>query len=247
MIAALREDPRMEKTKFLLYGFSEGTMISSLVADRGNVRVDALLLQGYVHDNLYDVLVWQNQGNGIMLHNNRFFDRDGDGRISREEYEREEAKDYKTYLFHDADFEEIDVDGDGYITTSDLGALRMPALHEPLMDAIARNDDDWIRNHYMELTTNWFRGHFALEPNKSRLLRLDLPIFIFHGTHDPNVPVEDVRDIEERFRVSGKTNLTCFIFDHHNHDLNYELWLVKKRWPEGLVKIFETAEELSRP
>jgi len=113
------------------------------------------------------------------------------------------------------------------------------------MDAISRDDNKWISDDYMELTFNWFKAHFALEPNKTRLLRLDLPIYIFHGTHDANAPIEGVYDIQERFRVLGKTNLYCHIFEDHNHDLNFEKWLTEKVWAEGLQRIFDTSAELS--
>lgn len=96
----------------------------------------------------------------------------------------------------------------------------------------------------MELTSNWFKAHFQLEPNKSRLLRLILPIYIFHGEDDANVPVEGVYDIEERFRILNKKNLTVYIFKGHNHDLNFEDWLVKKEWSAGMIKIFETAARI---
>jgi pimeloyl-ACP methyl ester carboxylesterase len=110
------------------------------------------------------------------------------------------------------------------------------------MEKIATGDEKWIQENYFHLTIDWFRQHFALEANKTRLLRLDIPIYVFHGTDDANAPVENVYDLQERFRVSGKNNLHAFVFEKHNHDLNFRQ--TGKEWSEGYRKIFECAVEL---
>lgn len=242
IISTLKKDKRLKNCNIILYGLSEGTIIAPLIVERDRVKVDAIFLHGYDNENLYDVLEWQNEGNGIMIMANQYFDKNGDKKISSEEYDAKDAivLAYKRYLFQNVDFESLDKDQDGFITTGDIGSMRKN-LHEGLLKAIQDDDNVWIRNNYMELTSNWFKTHFQLEPNKSRLLRLNLPIYIFHGTCDANVPVEGVYDIEERFRIMGKKNLTVYIFEGHNHDLNFEDWLVKKKWSEGMLKIFEMA------
>lgn len=88
------------------------------------------------------------------------------------------------------------------------------------------------------------KDHFNLEANKTRLLRIEIPIFIFHGTADGNAPVEGVYDIQSRFKQAGKTNLQCLIFEGHNHDLNYLDWPYKHTISEGLNSIFYTSELL---
>lgn len=242
IISTLKKDKRLKNCNIILYGLSEGTIIAPLIVERDRVKVDAIFLHGYDNENLYDVIKWQNEGNGIMIMANQYFDKNGDKKISSEEYDAKDAivLAYKRYLFQNVDFESLDKDQDGFITTGDIGSMRKN-LHEGLLKAIQDDDNVWIRNNYMELTSNWFKTHFQLEPNKSRLLRLNLPIYIFHGTCDANVPVEGVYDIEERFRIMGKKNLTAYIFEGHNHDLNFEDWLVKKKWSEGMLKIFEMA------
>lgn len=99
MITSLLNDQRFKHCKIILYGLSEGTVIAPIVAERGNVNIDALLLHGYTHDNMYDVVKWQNEGHGIMLMVCSIFDQDGDKAISKEEYEstNERAIDYPTY------------------------------------------------------------------------------------------------------------------------------------------------------
>ena len=193
MIATLKKDKRLKNCNIILYGLSEGTIIAPLIVERDRVQVDAIFLHGYDNENLYDVIEWQNEGNGIMVMANQYFDKNGDKKISSEEYDAKDAivMAYKRYLFQNMDFESLDKDQDGFITTGDIGTMRRN-LHEGLLKAIQDDDNVWIRNNYMELTSNWFKTHFQLEPNKSRLLRLNLPIYIFHGTCDANVPVEGV-------------------------------------------------------
>jgi alpha-beta hydrolase superfamily lysophospholipase len=239
-VAAIKRDRRFRDCKILLYGISEGTMIAPLVVERGKVKVDGLLLHGYCNENMYDVMKWQN-GGGVIRGFTLVMDRDDDGAISREEYEVPALEQYRAALLQDLPFDIFDVDGNGLWEAGDIGKMRMETIDKNIMDGIAAGDDTWIWDNYFRSTISWFRGHFRLEANKTRMLRLDLPIHIFHGTHDANVPVEGVYDIAERFRVCGKTNLTTHIFKRHNHDLNLEVWLRTKKYPEGLQKIFDTA------
>ena len=245
MIASLKMDENLKDCNIILYGLSEGTIIAALVAERNRVKVNAIFMQGYDNENLFDIVKWQNQGYGIMILANQYFDKNGDKKINKEEYYLNDpmVSAYRKYLFQNMNFDSLDENLDGFITVDDIGAMRKD-LHDSLLKAIKEDDNAWIRNNYMELTSNWFKAHFQLEPNKSRLLRLILPIYIFHGEEDANVPVEGVYDIEERFRILNKKNLTVYIFKGHNHDLNFEDWLVKKEWSAGMIKIFETAARI---
>ena len=38
-------------------------------------KIDALLLHGYAHDNMFDIIKWQNNGGGAMIMINSVFDR----------------------------------------------------------------------------------------------------------------------------------------------------------------------------
>lgn len=245
MIKSLSREKQFMNCKMLLYGMSEGTVIAALVAERRKVKVDALLLHGYAHDNMFDIIKWQDEGNGVMIIANSIFDRNNDKLISREEYEEndEQTKRQKTYLFQDMAFDSLDVVKDGFIDIKDIGKMRAP-FHEHLMKCVEHNDGSWIKNHYFNITPQWFKKHFELEPNKTRLLRVDVPIHVFHGVDDANVPVESLYDLQSRFKVCNKTNLTIHVFEKHNHDLNFADWLTQKRWSEGLKEIFIVARNM---
>ena len=105
-------------------------------------------------------------------------------------------------------------------------------------------NDAWIWQNYFRVTSNWLKDHFNLEANKTRLLRIDIPVYIFHGVDDGNVPIEGVYDIQSRFRQANKTNLQCFIFEGHNHDLNYLDWPFEHKISEGLNSIFNASQLL---
>ena len=56
-----------------------------MVAERKKVKIDALLLHGYAHDNMFDIIKWQNNnGGGAMIMINSVFDRNDDDAVDRE-------------------------------------------------------------------------------------------------------------------------------------------------------------------
>jgi pimeloyl-ACP methyl ester carboxylesterase len=242
MVSFLKKDKRFEHCKIILYGISEGTIIASMVADRQKVKIDALLLHGYAHENMFDIIKWQNMGEGVMKMINSIFDKNKDNAVSKEEYEFEDPTlaAYRNYLFSNLSFDSTDVVKDNVIDIKDIRQMRAP-FNDALMAKIAENDGAWIWQNYVKISIGWLREHFALEPNKTRLLRINIPIHIFHGTEDANVPVESVYDLESRFKVCKKSNLTIHIFDKHNHDLNFQDWITNKEFSDGLQAIFNTS------
>ena len=78
-----------------------------------------------------------------------------------------------------------------------------------------------------------------MDANKDRLLKLNIPVNIFHGVCDQNVPVQGVYSIFDSYRANGKTNLKAFIYDDNDHDLNYVLYPMKGVIPAGFKQIFD--------
>jgi len=209
------------------------------------VRADALLLHGYAHDNMFDIIKWQNQGHGVMIMVNSIFDKDSDKRISKEEYEAsgEQLAQQRSHLFQNMPFNSLDIVADGFIDIKDIQKMREP-FHDYLMKCVQNNNYQWIKTSYFNITPHWFKSHFELEPNKTRLLRIQIPIYVFHGEEDANVPVESVSDLKSRFDVCNKTNLNVYIFKKHNHDLNFQDVLSQKKWSEGFETIFKVAKSI---
>ena len=133
-------------------------------------------------------LDWQQRGLGLYTMLCQYFDADGDGSISREEFETGPGAVREAL---EATFSGLDLDGDGRITPADLEAVYAGSRAE-IFRAIEAGDDEWLWEHYpVPLTTNWFRGHRRFPPNRETLPRLDLPIHILQGRWDANTPAED--------------------------------------------------------
>jgi pimeloyl-ACP methyl ester carboxylesterase len=245
IISQLRCDSRFRNSKIALLGCSEGTIIASMVADRKVQKIDGLLLFGYANDNLYDIIKWQYSGKASMINLRKFFDVNKDDLITRSEYESADSAAVvgRTRLFKNTPFESLDIVKDTILDYHDF-AIKNTQFFEYLLKMVDLGNDAWIWQNYFRVTSRWLKEHFQLEANKTRLLRIDIPIYIFNGIDDGNVPVEGVYDIQSRFRQVNKANLKCFFFEGHNHDLNYLNWPFDRKISEGLNSIFNTSELL---
>jgi pimeloyl-ACP methyl ester carboxylesterase len=245
IVSQFKHDPRFLNSKIALLGCSEGTIIASMVADRKVAQVDGLLLFGYANDNLFDIITWQYSGNASMINLRKFFDVNKDNRISRSEYESADSSALlgRTRVLRNASFESLNAVKDSIIDFRDFATRTIPYF-ENLIKMVDFGNDAWIWQNYFRIKSRWLKEHFQLEANKTRLLRIDIPVYIFQGVDDGNVPVDGVYDIQSRFRQANKTNLKCYFFEGHNHDLNYLDWPFGHKISEGLNTIFNTSELL---
>jgi pimeloyl-ACP methyl ester carboxylesterase len=245
-IAHLRNAPRLKAAKVILLGWSEGTILAAMAAENADNKIAALFLAGYAHENMSDIIKWQLSGEPSMINIRKYFDVDKDNAITKSEYEAPAAGAayMRTNVFKNAKFEDLDVNKDGKIDSADFRIINSGRL-QAVLSAIEKSDDAWIWANYFRITTAWLKEYFALEPNKTRLLRIDIPIYIFHGEDDANVSVAGVMDLQDRFAQKNKTNLHAFVFKGHDHDLNYMLWPLKKTISEGIQKIFDAAGEIA--
>lgn len=247
IISRFKNDQRFAKSKVVLLGWSEGSIIAPLFAEHYPDKVDALMLAGYANEEMLDVIRYQHNGVGSMLTLNPVFDKDEDGSISSDEYESAELrpKRYREKALQNTPFNFLDADQDGLLTAKDFGQ-RLQMRYKLLTHNIKQRNEDWIWNHYFRITPEWFDEHFQLEPNKTRIPRLKLPIYIFHGTNDANLPADGVRDLKSRFELLGKSNLKTNIFDDHDHDLNFSEWVRDNKMSKGIQQMVEVAESLAK-
>ncbi|MEM7312799.1 MAG: hypothetical protein AAF497_06580, partial [Planctomycetota bacterium] len=225
----------------------EGTMIASLVAEQEENRIAGLMLAGYAHENLYDVIKWQYSGASSMLNLCPVFDSDGDGTISREEYESEKKRPtaWREKVMQGTGFAVLDKSKDGILSSEDF-RITVEPMYKAVLAKYEAGDEDWLWKNYFRVSIPWLKEHFELEPNKERLMRLDIPIFVFHGDRDANTDVNGVYDLKKRFEEAGKTRLKTFVFKDHDHQLKAVDWLRKGEMPEGYQKIYEVAEKLNK-
>jgi pimeloyl-ACP methyl ester carboxylesterase len=243
IISTLKKDKRLKQAKIALLGASEGTIIAAMVADKKKVEVNDLLLFGYANDNIHDIIKWQLSGKTSIINLRKYFDKNNDNVFNLAEYESADtlATWARVHLLNNALFNTLNLEKDSVIDYRDFAYKTVP-FYDHLMKMVDEDNDSWIWNNYFRVTSNWMKAHFALEANKTRLLRIDIPIYIFQGIDDANAPVEGVFDIERRYNEISKTNLHCYTFDGHNHDLNYTSWPYRHKIPEGLKVLFDTAE-----
>lgn len=240
IIRQLKGDSRLQNARVILLGWSEGTMIAPLVALGGEVPVDALFLAGYCNETMADILEWQLTGGSSMVTVGAYLDGDGDGIVTRDEYT---ADPYQAAAQLGA-FEEMDVNGDGRIDQEDFRQL-LKETHDETFRAFDGGDDEWLKENYaVRLTSAWFQAHRELLPNREILPQLSLPIYIFQGTIDANVPVKQSRDIAKAFQDAEKNNLHLQEFEMHDHDLNYIYYPLAGVISDGLQAIFDAAKAL---
>ena len=243
ILSDLRKVDRLKETRIALLGASEGTIIAAMVADRMVEKVDDLLLFGYANDNMFDIIKWQFSGVTSIMNLKKYFDTNKDNVFSRAEYESKDtiATLGRVRVLNNLPFDTLDMVKDGILDYKDFGARNKP-FYEYLLKMIDEGNDTWIWKNYFRITSLWLKEHFKLEANKTRLLNIDIPIYIFQGVEDANASVDGAYDIQARFKNANKTNLKCFIFEGHNHDLNYLDWPFKQQISEGLNAIFNTSE-----
>lgn len=243
VVRTLKKNDRLTNTRIMLLGVSEGSIVAALAAERHPDLIDAIILTGYCHENMYDVIAYQFQGHGSMLAIGPIFDTDDDGAISRAEYDSidERVSRYRNAVMQGATFDLLDANDDGVLTAADF-AIRQKVMHNMLLHCVETGNEEWIWNNYFRISIEWLRAHFALEPNKTRLLRLELPIYVLHGEDDAHVPADSVRDLQRRFRALGKANLEAHIYEDHDHNLNFMEWLTTGEPPEGIRQLLELVE-----
>lgn len=226
-----------------LLGWSEGTIISPLIAKETN-KIRGMFLCGYCNENLLDILKWQLNGNAALIAYRRFFDYDRKGYISKEDFDRDRYG-VREALFGNFEFKDIDNDMDGKLTAVDFAVFanpKSPRDHlDAMLKAIESGNDEWLKNnHAIRLTSGWFKEHALLKPNKDVLPDLNIPIHIFSGEYDYMTPEFYTKEIEETFTKLGKTNLMTHYFKNHDHDLNFVLYPLKGELSEGMVCLFDT-------
>ena len=241
IIEFLRRDNRLASCEFILLGWSSGSVIASEVADRELVPVDALFLAGAPTDDVYSTILWQHSGKSSMINMRRFFDSDQDGVIRIKEYE--DGHPAAKARMGGAGFKQLDMNQDSLLTAIDFRIKLKPRLQQ-IRSAIEEKNNDWIWDNFFRVGVPWITQHRKLEPNKTRLLKLDIPVYVFHGSDDANAPVEGILELEKEAKDLKKNNLHIFVFKESNHSLDFPVWVLRDSIPPGLKTMFDKAEKL---
>ena len=103
--------------------------------------------------------------------------------------------------------------------TEEQAASRMDSLFVKFKEIVTKpdsTDDFWEDNSYRR----WYK--FS-EPPIENLLKINVPIFVAHGTEDQAVPIESVYLIPIEFIRHNKNNLTFKVYPDLDHGFEKEL------------------------
>ena len=236
--------PQFKNSKILLMGISEGaTLVPFAMAQCKDVA--GLLLLGFSYENMKDTLEWQLSGGSSMVNMCKYFDCSEKGFIEKDDFMLDRYN-VRSSLFQDTSFEDLDMDNDGKITQNDF-ALQLKNYKNKVFEAIENNDDEWLRENYsVQITSKWCKEHFSLPDVSTVVCALTVPIYIFQGEDDANIPISDINKIRSDFDKTGKENLHIFTFSKHDHDLNYLQYVFNRVISDGLKCVFDTATHFNK-
>lgn len=232
--------PDVDGERIFLIGASEGSLLAAEAAARAPDKIAGLCLYGVMSQNMREIFRYI-LTDGAFLAYRGYFDTDGNGEISKEEFEAD-AHGYRKRTFRTAPFRIFDRNADGQWTDSDMLELSKVYLNAIDLE-IYGILDQWAQTSAGVATPKgWFKDHFEHEPIQTFLAQIDIPVGLFHGGLDSNTPVAGVRRLEEWAREAGKTRMEFHYFDDLDHSLEIGAWFIKGELPAGHQAIFAFLE-----
>jgi alpha-beta hydrolase superfamily lysophospholipase len=140
----------------------------------------------------------------------------------------------------------LDTDGDGTVTREELSRANRPRL-DATLKAVDERNDDFLWQYLANLSSAYLLEDWNEDPTYVTLLKLDIPIAIFHGELDGTASIEGVREAEKAFRAAGKTNLVVRAYPDHDHDLNWTIEAANRGEPAPFRDAFDFVARLVGP
>jgi pimeloyl-ACP methyl ester carboxylesterase len=238
----LRRRGEIDATRIVLGDSSEGTRLAPMLALRSPNGIVALSLMSYQADNLHDTVVWQNT-EGPWRNVTRLIPGAADSALTRAEYDAAVAGDAS--IAPRLPFAILDADTSGVVTPAELQRLTKPRL-DAILKAVEDRNDDLLWQALLNLSSAYLLDGWNAEPTSSSLLRVDLPIAIYHGELDGTTRVEGVRETAAAFREAGKSNLTTNFYPALDHDLGWTPQEASGPGPQPYQDAFDWVARISR-
>lgn len=218
-LAALRGRSEIDTNKIVLFGSSEGTRLAPQLAARLPGGIVGLALMSYQSANQRETIAWQNQI-GPWRNIQKLIPEAGDGKLTRAEYDA--ALQRNGAIERILPFKSLDTDADDTLKSEELLALTQKRL-DAILKAVEDRDDDLIQKALMNLTSAYLLDDWSGDPTHVTLMKLEVPIAIFHGELDGTTSIEGVREAGKAFQAAGRTNLAVHAYADHDHDLNWTI------------------------
>jgi serine/threonine protein kinase/pimeloyl-ACP methyl ester carboxylesterase len=238
-LEVLRQRSEIDANRIVVFGSSEGTRLAPKLTTRSPKGIVGLVLKSYVSVNLRETIVWQLTV-GPWRNIQKLIPAAADGKLTRADYDA--AVKNNPWLAKVLNFGSLDTDGDGIVTPEELSRGNLRPLEDILKAVDERNDADL--RQALNLSSAYLLEDWNGPPTHVTLLKLDIPIAIFHGELDGTVSIEGVREAEAAFRAAGKTNLVVRTYPYHDHDLNWTIPAASRGGPTPFREAFDFVARL---
>ncbi|MFQ5749144.1 MAG: hypothetical protein ACE5H3_06765 [Planctomycetota bacterium] len=239
----LRGRSEIDPARIVLMGQSEGTRLAARLALKSPAGVIGVLMLGYECDNIRDTVVWQNRV-GPWRNVQHLIPAARDGELTLEEWDA--AVQAKPGIAQALPFDLLDGDQDGVLTAEDMEKVLRPRL-DAILKAVEEGDDDFLTKNVVNLNSAYLREEWDGVPTREFLLKLAIPLAIFHGTLDGSCRVEGVQETDAAFRQAEKSNLAVHLYPRAGHDLDWTRESAAQGGPPAFRDAFAFIAELVRP
>jgi pimeloyl-ACP methyl ester carboxylesterase len=141
-------------------------------------------------------------------------------------------------------FSLFDTNRDGVVTPPDV---RADWQFQQILRAVQERDEDFLWKNVVNLSSAYLLEDWSRPPNHTALLKLNIPLAIFHGQDDGTCRMEGAREAEQAFAAAHRDNLTVRIYPKADHDLNWAQVLRDGTLPEPFRDLFTTIERMLAP
>lgn len=247
-VRTLQKQAGVDRSRIVLRGISEGTMLAAEIAGQIPSEVAGLVLSGVIGSTLKEALVFMASDGAYLAHLENW-DINGDGRITAAEFETD-SKGIRKLLPPGTAFGAFDRNGDGVYTRDEL-----LTASKPLVEVIQKENFDafipWLQGsaavQVPRTMTEWVKDSFSQPTMWELLSKLTMPIGLFQGEVDHNTPAEQVRALERDAKAAGKTNLEFRYFDGLDHGIGTIVYFNTGAPSTGYAAIFEFMKQFKRP